>query len=84
MRHRLWPGEDLRSRFRDPITEGSLVFVACFSANSVAKEKAHQHEELNLAIEQLRMMPSDESRIQHQRSRFAPPSGLTRSHLPPP
>lgn len=50
----LWPGEDWRSKIRRAITNDALVFLACFSRNSLAREVSYQNEELNLAIEQLR------------------------------
>jgi TIR domain-containing protein len=49
----LWPGQDWRTIIRNAITEGALVFIACFSDASVSRVKTFQNEELNLAIEQL-------------------------------
>jgi hypothetical protein len=51
----LWPGEDWRTKIRNAITDNALVFIACFSRQSVAREKSYQNEELVLAIEQLRL-----------------------------
>lgn len=56
----LWPGEDWRARIRHAITDGALVFIACFSRKSVNRKVGYQNEELYLAIEQLRLRPPDE------------------------
>jgi hypothetical protein len=56
----LWPGEDWRAKIRDAITHDALVFVACFSAHSVARKKSYQYEELLLAIDQLRIRRPDD------------------------
>ncbi|WP_370939297.1 toll/interleukin-1 receptor domain-containing protein [Amycolatopsis sp. cg13] len=53
----LWPGEDWRLKIRRAITNESLVFIACFSQNSNARDVSYQNEELNLAVEQLRRRP---------------------------
>lgn len=50
----LWPGEDWRAKIRYAITDNALAFIACFSSNSVGREKSYQNEELRLAIDQLR------------------------------
>jgi TIR domain-containing protein len=50
----LWPGEDWHARIRQAITSDALVFLACFSRNSLARTVSYQNEELLLAIEQLR------------------------------
>jgi hypothetical protein len=50
----LWPGEDWRARIRQAIRDDALVFIACFSRESLAREKSYQNEELALAIEELR------------------------------
>jgi hypothetical protein len=50
----LWPGEDWRAKIRHAITNDALVFLACFSSNSLVRDKSYQNEELALAIEQLR------------------------------
>jgi Rne/Rng family ribonuclease len=55
----LWPGEDWRAKIREAITRDALVFIACFSSRSVARQKSYQNEELVLAIEQLRMRRPD-------------------------
>ena len=51
----LWPGEDWRARVRQAIRDDALVFIACFSEQSVARSRSYQNEELVLAIEQLRL-----------------------------
>jgi len=55
----LWPGEDWRMKIRDAITCDALVFLACFSRASVAREKGYQNEELGLAIDELRQRRPD-------------------------
>jgi hypothetical protein len=56
----LWPGEDWRAKVRDAITHDALVFIACFSSRSAARQKSYQREELWLAIEQLRLRRPDD------------------------
>jgi hypothetical protein len=56
----LWPGDDWRIAIRSAITGNALVFLACFSATSVARTPSWQNEELNLAVEQLRLRPQYE------------------------
>lgn len=51
----LWPGEDWQAKIREAITDDALVFIACFSSNSLARVKSYQNEELVLAGEQLRL-----------------------------
>jgi len=36
----LWPGEDWRARIRSAINDNALVFLACFSATSLAPKRA--------------------------------------------
>lgn len=55
----LWPGADWRAKIRAAITGEALVFIACFSSQSLARAKSYQNEELTLAIEQLRLRPSN-------------------------
>ena len=55
----LWPGEDWRAKIRHEIASNALVFVACFSRQSLAREASYQNEELALAIEQLRLRRPD-------------------------
>jgi hypothetical protein len=56
----LWPGEDWRTKIRQAITADALVFIACFSRNSLARDVSYQNEELVLAIEQLRLRRPDQ------------------------
>ena len=51
----LWPGEDWRVKIREAITGDALVFIACFSSASAARQRSYQNEELVLAVEQLRL-----------------------------
>jgi hypothetical protein len=39
----LWPGEDWRAKIRDAITHNALVFIACFSKQSVARMTSYQN-----------------------------------------
>ena len=57
----LWPGEDWRVKIRQAIQDGALVFIACFSQQSLARGKSYQNEELTLAIDQLRQRPPEAS-----------------------
>lgn len=56
----LWPGEDWPAKIRQAIVEDALVFIACFSNVSVARERSYQREELLLAVGQLRLRKPDE------------------------
>jgi hypothetical protein len=56
----LWPGEDWAAKIRQAITDNALVFVACFSKISAARERSYQREELLLAVDQLRLRRPDE------------------------
>lgn len=56
----LWPGEDWRAKIREAISRDALVFIACFSSRSVARQVSYQNEELLLAIEQLRRRRPDD------------------------
>jgi hypothetical protein len=56
----LWPGEDWRLKIRRAITDDALVFIACFSRQSVARQRSYQNEELLLGIEQMRLRRPDE------------------------
>lgn len=49
-------GRGLEAEVRSAIEEGSLAFIACFSASSVAKTKTFMNEELALAVDQIRLM----------------------------
>jgi hypothetical protein len=53
-------GADWRVQIREAITRDTLAFIVCFSTSSVNRKTTYQHEELTLAIEQLRIRnPSD-------------------------
>ena len=56
----LWPGQDWRAEIRRAITSDALVFIACFSQVSLARDSSYQNEELTLAVEQLRLRRPDE------------------------
>ena len=55
----LWPGQDWRAAVRRAITGEALVFLACFSRQSLSRPKTYQNEELNLAIEQMSLRRPD-------------------------
>jgi len=57
-RNNIEPGKDWKAAIRQAIVAGGL-FLACFSAESVSKEKTHMNEELLLAIEIFRQKQSD-------------------------
>jgi hypothetical protein len=56
----LWPGEDWRAKIRGAISRDALVFIACFSSHSAARQTSYQNEELLLAIDQLRRRRPDD------------------------
>ena len=56
----LWPGEDWRAKIRDAISRDALVFIACFSHHTAARQLSYQNEELLLAIDQLRRRRPDD------------------------
>jgi hypothetical protein len=71
----LGPGDAWRAKIRSAIRSGALVFLACFSDNSRAKDKSYMNEELTLAAEEFRQMPparvADPSEIRRgQRARL--------------
>jgi CheY-like chemotaxis protein len=53
----LQPGQTWLAEIRRAINNDALVFIACFSQNSRARTSTVQWEELNLAVEQLRLRP---------------------------
>jgi tetratricopeptide (TPR) repeat protein len=55
----IWPGEDWRTMIRRAISDRALVFIACFSRQSLRRDEGYQNEELTLAIEQLRLRPPE-------------------------
>ena len=56
-RDALGPGDAWKAKIREAIRDGSLVFLACFSNNSRAKDKSYMNEELTIAAEEFRKMP---------------------------
>lgn len=56
-RSALGPGDAWKAKIRQAIQEGSLVFLACFSERSRAREKSYMNEELTLAIDEFRKLP---------------------------
>lgn len=54
---KLAPGEDWKLTIRKAIQRNALAFIAVFSVNSQARGQSYQHEELSLAVEQLRQHP---------------------------
>ncbi|MCA8953924.1 MAG: toll/interleukin-1 receptor domain-containing protein [Planctomycetes bacterium] len=59
-RDSLLPGQKWRQEIRKAIREGA-AFIACFSPDFLDREKSYMHEELTLAIEELRQRPSTTS-----------------------
>jgi TIR domain len=53
----LAPGDAWKTKIRQAIQTGALVFLACFSGRSRARVKTHMNEELTLAAEEFRKMP---------------------------
>jgi ABC-type branched-subunit amino acid transport system substrate-binding protein len=54
------PGGKWRAVIQRAIREETLVFIACFSKESVRRRKGYQNEELTLAIEELRLRRPDQ------------------------
>lgn len=63
-RERIRPGERWRDAIRTAIRRGAM-FVACFSRQYENRDRSYMNEELTLAMEELRMRPS-------QRAWFVP------------
>lgn len=57
-RNRLKPGERWRTAIREAIEDG-MFFIACFSENSIKRDRSHMNEELNIALDELRKRPRD-------------------------
>ena len=53
----LAPGDAWKAKIRTAIQKGALVFLACFSEHSRAREKSTMNEELTLAVDEFRKMP---------------------------
>lgn len=60
-RNDLAPGAPWKQKIREAIRSDSLVFLACFSAQSLAREKSYMNEELTLAIDEYRLRPPDKT-----------------------
>lgn len=56
-RKSLAPGDAWKTKIREAIQNGALVFLACFSDSSRGRDKSTMNEELSLAIEEFRKMP---------------------------
>lgn len=56
-RNALGPGDAWKAKIREAIRSGSVVFLACFSDRSRAKDKSYMNEELTLAVDEFRQMP---------------------------
>lgn len=56
-RNALGPGEAWKAKIREAIRSGALVFLACFSDNSRAKDASYMNEELTLAVDEFRTHP---------------------------
>ncbi len=57
-RDRLLPGVRWETAIRQAIESGT-AFIACFSAKFDARQRSHMHEELTIAIDELRKRPRD-------------------------
>ena len=53
----LAPGDAWKSKIREAIRDGSLVFLACFSDNSRGRDRSYMNEELTLAVDEHRQLP---------------------------
>lgn len=60
-RNDLDPGVPWKQKIREAIRSDSLVFLACFSAQSLARAKSYMNEELTLAIDEYRLRPPDKT-----------------------
>ncbi|MDF8263209.1 toll/interleukin-1 receptor domain-containing protein [Luteipulveratus flavus] len=58
-RSALGPGQAWKAKIRQAIRDGSLMFLACFSDSSRAKDKSYMNEELTLAADEFRLRPPD-------------------------
>jgi hypothetical protein len=57
----LWPGQDWRMKIRSAIRSDALVFLACFSRQSLKRAKTYQNEEIALATDEIRLRRPDQS-----------------------
>jgi hypothetical protein len=58
-RSELTPGVSFKIALRKAIEEGNY-FVACFSKSYVARKRNFMNEELNTAVDEIRMRPDDQ------------------------
>jgi ribosomal protein L23 len=58
-RDSLSPGDHWKSTIRSAIRTNSVVFLACFSQQSVGRAKSYMNEELVLAVDEYRQRPPD-------------------------
>ena len=59
-REQIKPGSTWKDAIRDAISDGSF-YIACFSKAFHERSKCYMNEELTLAIEELRLRPTDQS-----------------------
>ena len=57
-RDKIMPGQRWQDAIRQAIREGDY-FIACFSAEYVARPRTYMHTEIGLAIEMLQQMPTN-------------------------
>lgn len=57
-RDKLYPGMRWKSAIRNAVKDGAY-FIACFSRSGENRSRSYMFEELNLAIEELRMRPKN-------------------------
>lgn len=57
-RDKLYPGMRWKASIRKAVKEGA-IFLACFSKSSEDRSRSYMYEELNQAIEELRMRPKN-------------------------
>jgi DNA-binding NtrC family response regulator len=57
-RDKLYPGMRWKSEIRQAVKDGAY-FIACFSRSGENRSRSYMFEELNLAIEELRMRPKN-------------------------
>ncbi len=57
-KERLQPGVRWKQAIRNAIEDG-MYFMACFSSNYWNRDKTYMNEELNIAIDQIRLMNTD-------------------------
>lgn len=56
-RSALGPGDAWKAKIRDAIRSGAMVFLACFSEESRARQRSYMNEELTIAVEEFRLRP---------------------------